>query len=266
MTQHEYPSTLPSIPALAAALRCSQRPLPAAVSARRMLRQDPVVRMYAIAGDGVDEEAQAAVHVLLSVAERLRRLGEAYGEWKEFDAGAYFDLTENQTAQFVRVVERVTTVHVVFFADLLMPSFQQAQTYWLEEFQPHYLDVCAHLQHGDAPQETVLTFTEQSQPRMVEQWTRLLQVTHASRMLLGEEIGFWAANGGGEERARWRWAWQQAPASGIAPELLPALSQVPTLTLAVDFPLPAYRQPGRLRRLRRLQARRQWGTLRLRSN
>jgi hypothetical protein len=31
---------------------------------------------------------------------------------------------------------------------------------------------------------------------------------------------------------------------------------LPTLTLAVDFPLPAFRQPGRLRRLRRSRQRR----------
>jgi hypothetical protein len=70
-----------------------------------------------------------------------------------------------------------------------------------------------------------------------------------------------AAGGGSEERARWRWAWARPAALGVAPALLPALDDVPTLTLAVDFPLPAARQPGRLRRLRRSYAR----TTRLRS-
>jgi hypothetical protein len=38
--------------------------------------------------------------------------------------------------------------------------------------------------------------------------------------------------------------------------LLPALAGVPTLTLITDFPLPAWRQPGRRRRLYANRARR----------
>jgi hypothetical protein len=80
--------------------------------------------------------------------------------------------------------------------------------------------------------------------------------------VLDNEIGFWATNGSSEEQARWRWAWSTDPAPGIHPHLLPALAQTPTLTLAVDFPLPTYRQPGRRRRL---IERRERGTDRYRS-
>jgi hypothetical protein len=92
-------------------------------------------------------------------------------------------------------------------------------------------------------------FADRSQPQMLEHWQRLVSVIRATRALLDNEIAFWAANGSSDERARWRWAWATDPAPGISAELLPSLAQTPTLTLAVDFPLPTYRQPGRRRRL-----------------
>ena len=70
-----------------------------------------------------------------------------------------------------------------------------------------------------------------------------------------------ALNGAAEERWRRQAAWQRPAAPGVAAHLLPALATIPTLTLITDFPLPAWRQPGRRRRLyanreRRSQARR----------
>src|SRR4029079_18100240 len=83
-----------------------------------------LVPMYQVP-DGADgEEAVAAAHVVSAISERLRRLATAYAEWDTFDAPAYFDLSEAHSADMVRLVERVSTVHVVFFADLLLPSFQ----------------------------------------------------------------------------------------------------------------------------------------------
>jgi hypothetical protein len=101
---------------------------------------------------------------------------------------------------------------------------------------------------------------------MVRHWQRLVAVTQATRAALSDELSYWAANGGDEERGRWRWAWRLDPTPGLPAELLPPLAQTPTLTLAVDFPLPAHRQPGRIRRLRRLLARRHQSRLRPRSD
>ena len=94
-----------------------------------------------------------------------------------------------------------------------------------------------------------MSFTDRSQPQMIEHWQKLDAVIRATRVLLDNEISFWAANGSSDERARWRWAWANDPAPGVDGGLLPPLAQISTLTLAVDFPLPAYRQPGRRRRL-----------------
>jgi hypothetical protein len=259
---------------LAAALRRTHRRLELPEPLTTLLRRERLVQMYRIApGDavaadvptGATTEAQAAAHVLLAVAERLRRLAAAYGEWAEFDAEAYFDLSLAQTARLVHVVERVSTVHVVFYADQLLPTFQAAATCWQTEFRPAYLILRHALAAGHAPRAATLAFADHSLPQMVARWERLVQVVQATRAVLSDELGYWAANGSDEERARWRWVWPLNPAPGLPDALLPNLAQTPTLTLAVDFDLPAYRQPGRLRRLRRLQARRGQGRLRARS-
>jgi hypothetical protein len=221
---------------------------------RTLLRHNQVVQMYQVsagaAGDeSVQHEAHSAAHMLMSVSERLRRLRAAYGAWRHFDACAYFDLTEAQAARLVQVSERVTVVHVVFYADALLPSFQRAEAFWQESFRPDYLELRSHLRNGERPLEPVMWFADRSQPQMVDHWQRLVAVIRATRALLNDEIGFWAANGSSDERARWRWAWSADPAPGIDAALLPVLAQTPTLTLAVDFPLPTYRQPGRRRRL-----------------
>lgn len=140
-------------------------------------------------------------------------------------------------------------VHVVFYADALLPSFQRAEAFWQENFRPQYLELRNHLRNGNRPLEPVMAFADRSQPQMLEHWQRLLATIRATRTLLDNELGFWAANGSNDERARWRWAWAVDPAPGIDAQLLPNLTQTPTLTLATDFPLPIYRQPGRRRRL-----------------
>jgi hypothetical protein len=236
---------------------------------RALLRHNPVVQMYRVSAgpvgqveNSIQSEAQSAAQMLLAVADRLRRLRTAYGAWRHFDACAYFDLTVSQTERLVQISERVTMVHVLFYADALLPSFQSAEAFWQESFRPDYLDLRNHLHNGERPLAPIMAFADRSQPQMLEHWQRLQAVILATRALLDNEMGYWAANGSSDERARWRWAWASDPAPGISPGLLPALAQTPTLTLAVDFPLPTYRQPGRRRRL---TERRDRGTRRYRS-
>lgn len=253
----QAPVGIGSTPALAAAIRRTHKRMEIPGSMRTLLRHDPVVQMYQVSsgsGDNsiessVESEAQSAAHMLMAVADRLRRLRGAYGAWRDFDACAYFDLTEPQSDRLVQISERVTMVHVVFYADALLPSFQRAEAFWQENFRPHYLDLRAHLRQGMRPLGPVMAFADGSQPQMLEHWQRLQAVIQTTRSLLDNEIGFWAANGSSDERARWRWAWSTDPAPGIDERLLPPLAQTSTLTLSVDFPLPIYRQPGRRRRL-----------------
>jgi hypothetical protein len=201
--------------------------------------------------DITDVEVQGAVHVLGNVAERLRRLSLAYGEWDEFDGCAYFDLTTAQAERLLRVVERVATVHVTFYADVLLPSFQAAERVLLRQFGPEYRLLRYGLFNGAGPIIEMPSGYGAGQAQMVERWLRLLEVVRGVRAALHDDIRFWATNGAEDERARWRHAWMQTPAPGLDPRLTPALDEIPTLTLSIDFPLPAGRQPGRLRRLRR---------------
>ena len=253
-----------STPALAAAIRRTHKRMELPGSMRTFLRRNAVVPMYQVSAgavgaqrsaQSVQQEAQSAATMLMAVAERLRRLRAAYGAWRHFDAPAYFDLTEAQTSRLVQINERVTMVHVIFYADALLPSFQQAEAFWQESFRPDYVGLRNHLQDGDRPLEPVMHFADLSQPQMLDHWRRLVAVIQATRALLNNEIGFWAANGSSDERARWRWAWAIDPAPGIHAGLLPTLAKTPTLTLSVDFPLPPYRQPGRRRRLAERHAR-----------
>lgn len=124
-----------SLPALAAALRRSERRAQLAAPWSAMVRYDPLVPMYRIPVGAPEEEATAAAHVLLAIADRLRRLTTAYHEWQQFDASAFFDLSDAQSARLVHISERVTTVHVTFYADQLLPSFAQAASFWQQEFR-----------------------------------------------------------------------------------------------------------------------------------
>ncbi len=228
-----------STPALAATLRTLGRaakplPIPSA------LEPHLLTPMYRIGGGSVEQEAAAAAALVSDLAERLRRLAGAYGEWQTFEVEPYFDLYGEQAQLLVHLVERVNTVHVTVFSDLLLPSFQAAVNFLALTLAP------SRFQNGGyaAAQET-----------MAEHWLQLVEVMQQTRRRLAHDAGFLAGNGAGEERSRWRAAWQPETPPGLLPLLAPPLAETPTLTLSIEFPLPAFRQPGRLRRLRRAQQR-----------
>jgi hypothetical protein len=230
-----------STPALAASMRrlgAAVVPLPSPP----VLEPHLLTPMHRVGGDSVAQEAAAAAALASDLSERLRRLATAYGEWRSFEPEPYFDLYSEQVALLVHISERVNTVHVVFHLDALLPSFQAA------------LD-CLALQMAPARYQDGAY--DLAQERMTVHWQHLLDVLHAARLRLADDAGFLAGNGANEERSRWRTAWQGPPPPGLNALLAPALAETPTLTLAIEFPLPAYRQPGRLRRLRRAEGRRQ---------
>ena len=236
---------LRSLPALAAAQRrvdAGDLPDPAIFDPRTL------AQVYRVIGGDAAAEATAAAHVVRHLADRLRRLPQAYGEWAAFDAPAYFDLSKEQSAQLVALVERVTTVHVTLFADLLLPSFQHAAATFAAYAAGH-----ARLHESIEEAER---FFDHVQPAMMDAWAAAVAVANRTRDQLAGDVGYLGLNGAAEERWRWNAAWQRPAAPGVDAYLLPKLAGVPTLTLIADFPLPAWRQPGRRRRLYANRARR----------
>ncbi len=239
-----------SVPALAAWLRQIDRcALP--VSSTQVFSTRPLSPAYRVQNHTGAKEAKTAVSTVAQVADRLRRLATAYGEWNEFDIPAFFDLWPEHAPQLVQVQERVSTVCVTFYADMLLPSFQRIEQYWAQEFFPAYQSAQPFSNGTGGYSSFTAHFLEFEQPKMSAYWGKMLAVVAEARSALWNDIGFLAATAGAEEKANWHWAWRNPPAAGLDKRLLPALRQLPTLTLVVEFPLPAYRQPGRVRRLRR---------------
>ncbi len=229
-----------SAPALAAALRTlgtAADPLPTPPA----LEPHLLTPMYRVAAGEVEQEAASAAHLASDIAERLRRLAAAYGEWQQFEVEPYFDLYGEQAELLVRVSERVSTVHVTFYVDALLPSFAAAVDH-----------LALHL----APARFRSGAYAAAQAEMAQRWLRLAEVIEGARNHLAHDVGYLASNGAGEERSRRRAAWQTPAPEGLLPALAPSLAATPTLTLSIEFPLPALRQRGRIRRLRRARQRR----------
>lgn len=251
------PPFLRSAPALGAAIRCTdRRRLP--VSTAQLLQAARLPAVYRIETGDREKEIGAAIHTVATVTDKLRRLTGAYGEWAVFDAPAYFDLHPEQAALLVHIVERVSTVHVTFYADLLLPSFRRAEQTWATEFFPGYQAAYPVRIRADQRTSYADHFFEIDAPKLAAYWQRLVDVIHGARRTLSEDIGFLAAAGGSEERSRWLPCWARPAAEGLDERLRPELDAIPTLTLSMNFPLPAHRQPGRLRRLRRMWRRGDW--------
>jgi hypothetical protein len=238
--EQTYPLRVASLPGLSAALRTSHSGRSFQVI---QIMPHSLVQAYRVAEGDASTEAESAAYVIRHLADRLHRLTRAYAEWSVFDAPAYFDLTTEQAGQLLVIRERMTTVHVAVYADLLLPSFQRVCGFFDRQFAPAYAAIHAGVEQAER-------FFEQVQPVVIEQWQCAVTAVRAARDLLIADIGYLAVNGAEEERWRWRWAWQQAAAPGVEVELLASLAAIPTLSLSIDFPLPLSRQPGRQRRLR----------------
>jgi len=189
--------------------------------------------MYRIDSRNPKAEAVAAARVAGEVAERLRRLADAYGAWPAFEPGPYFDLRPGQVSMLVRVTERASTVHVAFVVDALLPSFQ------------------ATVEAGIALPATAKPAEAEGREawaRLADHWAHMAAVLGEARRLLADDVGFLATNAADDERNRWRPYWR-THCGGLLGHA--DLDSVPTLTLTTNFPLPAARQPHRLRRMRK---------------
>lgn len=239
-----------SVPALAARMRQIDRcVLPASFT--EVFRTRSLSPAYLVQNRTGPREVQTAVTAISQAADKLRRLARAYGEWKTFDIPAFFDLWPEHAPCLVDVEERVSTVNVTFYADLLLPSFHRAEQYWAQEFFPAYQTARPPFNSSADSSSFTAHFVEFEQPKMRAYWEKMLAVVDEARSALWNDIDFLAATAGGEEKAHWQWAWRGPASPGLDECLLPPLEQLPTLTLGVEFPLPASRQPGRVRRLRR---------------
>ena len=239
-----------SVPALAARMRQIDRcPLPASYTT--IFNKRSLSPAYIVQNHVGEKEVQTAVTTIAQVADRMRRMARAYGEWNEFDIPAFFDLWPEHVPLLVKVEERVGTVNVTFYADLLLPSFHRAEQYWANEFFPAYQTAQPSSDRNEDCSSFTANFLDIEQPKMRAYWAKLIDVMGSARLALWSDIDFLAATAGGEEKAQWQWAWRRQPPPGLDQSLLPPLRQLPTLTLGVEFPLPASRQPGRVRRLRR---------------
>ena len=192
--------------------------------------------MYRLSTGSVADEIRSASQLVGDVAERLRRLTRAYGEWRVFEAGPYFDLTPAQVRLLTRIVERAATVHVAFYVDAVLPAFRAAHIY-------------------AATQTTTATVStehaEMIYATLAGHWQRMLEVIDGVRSNLQHDISFLAYSGGREEQERWARIRPTSSHRSDAPWFSTSNGACPTRTLTVDFPLPAFRQPGRKRRLMR---------------
>lgn len=232
-----------SLPAIHHAVRNGSAPSPQAEDALEVLRG--VVQAYRIARNlAVDAEAEQAAHVVRHILDRLARLRGAYGEWRLFDAPAYFDLTPEQAQLLLEMGERVTVVHALFHVDLLLPSVQELLHFWVQ------MGATPNVR-GAITTEEHERFAQQTRPELERRWARAVAVVSACRRLLTGDATWLAANAAEEERWRWR------DAGGKSVDLLGnvPITQIPSLALTIDFPLPTWKQPGRMRRLRRNRAR-----------
>lgn len=232
-----------SLPALYHAVALGRIPAPVTAEALEAVRT--VVPAYRInAGLDVQREAEQAAHVVRHILDRMVRLRGAYAEWAHFDAPAYFDLTHAQCARLLEIGERVSAVHILFRADLLLPSVQAYVVYWAEMEPPP---------DGGASIEAYERFAQQVAPEFTRRWQRALAAIHETRRLLAGDVDYLAANAAEEER--WRWRVDPALQRTSLFTAITPISPIPTLALTIDFPLPTWKQPGRKRRLMRNRAR-----------
>lgn len=242
-----------SIPALAAHLRSVDRRSVSA-SVADICPCAALVPTYHPAGLGktrsgekspkqIRREAEAMVPVYRRLINLCHRLPAAFREWQEFDPSPFFDLYPEQAALLVRQEEGSTFTRVSFCGDMLIPAFQAAERYFVETFAPAYL---ARDEDRERPAEGPQDFATHIEPEMVRRWQHLMAVAQRVNWLLQDDLDFLVIVDGAEELFGWRGVWQETPAQGLHPSLLPAWETLTTFTLAVQCrpasaadPLPA---------------------------
>ncbi|HFQ94974.1 MAG TPA: hypothetical protein ENK30_00215 [Anaerolineae bacterium] len=159
------------------------------------------------------------------LAERLRRLPQAYPHWHPFDPAAYFDLYPEQVPAIVRIDRLGATLDVILYADLLSPAFRRAERFWAAEFCPAYFAAG----RDDA-------FAQHFQQRTLPAMQRRLQeareeIARAAELLYGrDDVAFLAVSAALDERIAHE---HRLPEDD--PGLIDLYHSLPTLTLSRSY-------------------------------
>ena len=109
---------------------------PVTSSTRRLLRR-PLVPAYRVPAHlPEDRHPEALARIVALLAERLARVPRVWPEWEDFDAGAFFDLYPEQAEVLVDIRQTRTQVTITLYPDVLVPAFQEAETFWAEHVLP----------------------------------------------------------------------------------------------------------------------------------
>ena len=182
----------------------------------------------------LNREADAMAHVLRRLSDHLQRLSHAFGEWQNFDAGAYFDLYPKQAEVLVNTRAMGRMTRITFFGDLLIPRFQLAEHYFVETFAPSYRAAFPVGREPDRQGPAMQLFRDEVEPEMARRWRHLCLVAQVLLWTLKNELDYLVVTDGEEEMFNWRPAWHRPGCPELVPGLLPAWETLTTFTMAVQ--------------------------------
>ncbi len=184
--------------------------------------------------DTLPQRQRKLRQLMVFLHQRFIRLQEAWPAWDEFDVGAYFDLYPDQATALCETRVHNGKLQVVFFVDMLMPSFRRALHYWQTVVVPAYKQVEPSLA-GPVSRPTSLqqvlgtAFDNDIMPEFdalyLEAHTAMLQSIRP--LAQSGDVHFLAHSAACLERLRVAKAYRKAGPNQIATKL----DQVPTLTL-----------------------------------
>ncbi|MCD6290706.1 MAG: hypothetical protein J7M34_09415, partial [Anaerolineae bacterium] len=153
--------------------------------------------------EDVGREARLLASAVAILAERVVRLENAYGRWRPFEPGPYFDLRPQHAALMCEIEERGNLVHVRLYADLLSPSVRAAERFCVEQFFPAVRSASTGTSMGSAIAR-LNELREQIWPKMQARLARVEQVLTKTVSILTESghVCFMVAWGAAEERRR----------------------------------------------------------------
>ncbi len=222
----------------------------------KRLHRRPLTPVYRVSSRWDEEKRlNALARMVMTLSDRMSRLPHIWKEWDVFDPGAFFDLYPEQAEILVDIRSSHRYVRVRFFTDVLIPAFQDVETFWVEEVVP-----ALHVAHPvllgkgrgemDPAGETwAHLVARELGPEMERRLYRAAQEIQAIRNRLYEwgcvtflATGTFPYNG---HRPK-----EGSPARYQA-YLRQRLRLIPTLTLQITFSLHAQERHARNRALRR---------------